>query len=61
MSEEELKRSLASFLFRHYALQLKSITVDSSIPLTKKSFLIRKIKMDIMPRLKRGELVSYKF
>ena len=61
MSEEELKKSLASFLFGHYKLQLKSITVDSTIPLTKKSFLIRKIKMDIMPRLKRGELVSYKF
>jgi DNA primase len=61
MSEEELKKSLASFLFRHYSLQLKNITVDSTIPLEKKSFLIRKIKMDIMPRLKRGELVSYKF
>ncbi len=61
MSEEELKQSLASFLFRHYAMQLKSITTDASIPLEKKSFLIKKIKMDIMPRLKRGELVSYKF
>ena len=61
MSEEELKKSLASFLFQHYKLQLKSITVDRSIALTKKSFLIRKIKMDIMPRLKCGELVSYKF
>ena len=61
MSEEELKKSLASFLFRHYTQQLKSITTDTTISLTKKSFLIRKIKMDIMPRLKRGELVSYKF
>lgn len=61
MSEEELKKSLASFLFRHYTLQLKSIITDTSMPLAKKSFLIRKIKIDIMPRLKRGELVSYKF
>ena len=61
MSEEELKQSLASFLFRHYAMQLKSITTDASMPLEKKSFLIKKIKIDIMPRLKRGELVSYKF
>jgi len=61
MDEEELKRSLASFLFRHYSVQLKSITTDASLPLAKKSFLIRKIKMDIMPRLKRGELVTYKF
>ena len=61
MSEDELKSALASFLFRYYATQLKSIPTDASLPLAKKSFLIRKIKMDIMPRLKRGELVSYKF
>ena len=61
MNEEELKSALASFLFRHYSMQLKSIIADQSIPLKKKSFLIRKIKMDIMPRLKRGELVSYTF
>jgi DNA primase len=61
MDEEELSRSLASFLFRYYSIQLKSITVDASLPLQKKSFLIRKIKMDVLPRLKRGELVTYKF
>ncbi len=61
MDEEELSRSLASFLFRYYSFELKKITTDSSIPLKKKSFLIRKIKMDILPRLQRGELVTYKF
>jgi DNA primase len=61
MDEEELSRSLASFLFRYYSIQLKSITVDASLPLQKKSFLIRKIKMDVLPRLRRGELVTYKF
>ena len=61
MSEEDLKSALTLFLFRHYSEKLKSITTDSSLPLAKKSFLIRKIKMDIMPRLKRGELVSYEF
>ena len=60
MNEEELSRSLASFLFRYYSVELKKITTDSSIPLKKKSFLIRKIKMDILPRLQRGELVTYK-
>jgi DNA primase len=59
MNPEELKKSLASFLFRHYNMKLKTITLDGSMPLLKKSFLIRKIKMDIMPRLKRGELVAY--
>ncbi len=61
MDEHELKKALASFLFVHYNLKLKSITVDGSLSLEKKSFLIRKIKMDIMPRLKRGELVTYQF
>jgi len=61
MDEEELSRSLTSFLFGHYSLQLKSIKVDSSMPLKQKSFLIRKINYDILPRLKRGELVTYKF
>jgi DNA primase len=61
MNEKELKKALASFLFRYYNMKLKVITLDSSMPLLKKSFLIRKIKMDIMPRLKRGELVTYGF
>jgi DNA primase len=61
MSEAELIQALASFLFRHYNNKLKSITLDSSMPLLKKSFLIRKIKIDILPRLKRGELVTYGF
>ena len=59
MDEEELSRSLSSFLFRYYSTELKKITTSSSIPLLKKSFLIRKIKVDILPRLQRGELVTY--
>jgi len=61
MNEEELSRSLASYLFRYYSIMLKSIITDKEIPLKKKSFLIRKIKTDILPRLRRGELVTYKF
>ncbi|CAA6822997.1 MAG: DNA primase (EC, partial [uncultured Sulfurovum sp.] len=61
MDEEELSRSLASYLFRYYSARLKSITTDGQMPLKQKSFLIRKIKMDILPRLRRGELVTYKF
>jgi len=59
MSEEELKEVLRSFLIKHYDMKLKSIVADSSMPFAKKSFLIRKIKTDIIPRLKRGELVAY--
>ncbi len=60
MEEEELSLALASFLFKYYSAELKKITTDSSMSLKKKSFLIRKIKMDILPRLKRGELVVFK-
>ena len=59
MQKEELKIALSSLLFRHYITQLKIISNDNSLPLNKKSFLIRKIKMDIIPRLRRGELVKY--
>lgn len=61
MDEEELSRSLSSYLFRFYSMKLKSITSDTSLPIQQKSFMIRKIKMDILPRLKRGELVTYEF
>lgn len=59
MNEEELKSVLRNFLIKHYDMKLKSIVADTSVPFAKKSFVIRKIKTDIMPRLKRGELVSY--
>ena len=59
MSEEELQKFLRTFLMRHYDLKLKDIVADQNIPFAKKSFLIRKIKSDIMPRLRRGELVAY--
>jgi len=59
MSEEELQNVLRNFLIKHYDIKLKSIVGDTSIPFAKKSFLIRKIKTDIIPRLKRGELVAY--
>jgi DNA primase len=59
MNEEELQSVLRSFLIKHYDARLKSIVVDANIPFEKKSFMIRKIKTDIIPRLKRGELVSF--
>jgi len=59
MSEEDLKRVLRSFLIKHYDTKLKNIVSDTSIAFAKKSFIIRKIKTDIIPRLKKGELVSF--
>lgn len=60
MKEEELHGTLAAFLFGFYTKKLRTITADTTMPLRQKSFLIRKIKMDILPRLKEGELVPYK-
>ena len=59
MSEEELNNVLRNFLIKHYDLKLKSIASSQQIPFEKKSFLIRKIRTDIIPRLKKGELVAY--
>jgi len=59
MDEKELQGVLRNFLIKHYDMQLKHIVADSTIPFGKKSFMIRKIKTDIIPRLKRGELVSF--
>jgi len=59
MNEEELRNVLRNFLIKHYDMKLKSIVTDSSVPFAKKSFIIRKIKTDIIPKLKRGELVTF--
>lgn len=59
MNEEELNSVLRNFLIKHYDLKLKSIASSKQIPYEKKSFLIRKIRTDIIPRLKKGELVAY--
>jgi len=59
MSEEELQSVLRNFLIKHYDTKLRQIVADTNMPFDKKSFMIRKIKTDIIPRLKRGELVSF--
>jgi len=59
MSEEELIKDLGKFLSRYYEMKLKRIVADQAIPFAKKSFMIRKIKTDIIPRLKKGELVAF--
>ena len=59
MNEEELKNVLRNFLIKHYDAKLRNIVLDTTVPFAKKSFIIRKIKTDIIPKLKRGELVSF--
>ena len=59
LEEEAFRQTLRAQLERYYRLQLQRLTRDASLPYQKKSYLIRKIKTDILPRLKRGELVPY--
>ena len=59
MNEEELQSVLRNFLIKHYEAKLKTVQLDANVALNKKMFIIRKIKTDIIPRLKRGELVSF--
>ncbi|MEA3456843.1 MAG: DNA primase [Campylobacterota bacterium] len=59
MNEEELKKSLLWMLGSYYTQQYQIIAKDMSLSYQKKSFYMRKIKTDIIPRLKKGELVAY--
>ncbi|SFV57514.1 DNA primase [hydrothermal vent metagenome] len=59
MEEDEFKKSLLWMLTKYYTTHYRSIAKDPNLSYQKKSFLMRKIKMDILPRLKRGELVAY--
>lgn len=59
MNEDELNHALIQLLTIHYRKKLKSIPLDTSIVPGKKAFFVKKIKMDILPRLKKGELVTF--
>lgn len=59
MSEEELNSVLLKILTLHYRNKLQSIPRDTAITAEKKPFLLKKIKLDILPRLKKGELVAF--
>ncbi|QOR62101.1 DNA primase [Sulfurovum sp. ST-21] len=58
MTEKELERALIQFLKTYYEEKLKRIPKDTTMPSSQKVYWIRKIKTDIIPRLKRGELVA---
>jgi len=59
MDEVGLNKSLLWILEGYYSRILKDIASNNMINFNKKSFLIRKIRNDIIPRLKRGELVTF--
>ncbi|WP_456431717.1 DNA primase [Nitratifractor sp.] len=59
LDDEAFYDTLRAQIERRYRLALARLSRDTSIPYTKKSYWIRKIKTDILPRLKKGELVPY--
>jgi DNA primase len=59
LDEEEFRKTSLVQLESFYMKKLRRVSARRDIPYDKKSYLIRKIKMDILPRLKKGELVPY--
>ena len=59
LDEGDLKKDLVLLLRKYYTSLYQNIAKNASLSYEKKSFIMRKIKTDIIPRLKRGELVAY--
>jgi len=59
MTQKELKSTLINLILKEYLVDIKKITNNHSIDYKTRSFMIRKIRTDIIPRLKKGELVAY--
>jgi DNA primase len=59
IDKDEMQKSIKDFLLNFYEDRLKIITNDKNISTGSKMVQIRKLKMDILPRLKKGELVEY--
>jgi DNA primase len=59
MNEDELFTNIRNFLIRFYRIKLKEVMSSQVLSYEKKSFLNRKLRTDIIPRLERGELVTY--
>jgi DNA primase len=59
MDEKQLNKALLFLLRKLYQNRLKHLGRDTSISYTERTHLLSKIKREIIPRLKRGELVSF--
>lgn len=59
MSEEELNQALRKFLIKLYKQKLQNISISQALAYAKKTYLIRQIRTDIIPRLERGELIAF--
>jgi len=59
LTKEEFDAQILRELEIFYKEKLRELMQNSSLDYKRKSYLIRKIKTDILPRIKRGELVAY--
>ena len=59
LSEDEFKAQILKELEIYYKSKLQELKRDAKLDYNKKSYLIRKIKSDILPRIKKGEWVVY--
>ncbi len=59
LTQEELRRALLKQLEIYYLRKLKQTMADRTVSFEKKVYIRNKIQKDIIPRLKRGELIPY--
>jgi DNA primase len=59
LTQEELNTALLKQLERYYLHKFKQAMANGSLPFEKKVYIRNKIQKDIIPKLKRGELVPY--
>jgi len=59
LTQDELSRALLRQLEIYYLRKFKQAMADGSLPFEKKVYIRNKIQKDIIPKLKRGELVPY--
>jgi len=57
LTPNEFKIALLQTQTRYYKTKLQRLAKDENIPVNKRYFLIKKIKMQILPLLKKGELI----
>lgn len=56
---DTLKKELRQNMIVFYEGTLKKVYKNDNIPYEKKKIIVRKIKSDILPKLRRGEFVAY--
>ncbi|MCB4752940.1 MAG: hypothetical protein LGB01_01750 [Sulfurovum sp.] len=54
-----LEQALVQMLQAYYEEKLRNLPRQKNLSSTEKMYQIRKIKIDILPKLKKGELVIF--